>query len=158
MNTDIYDFILAYEDDLYRFALKLTNNNHDNADDLFQESILHMINGSDSYRPGTNLKAWSFTIMRNTFLNIERHHEIEHRYAEYYMHLSDVYDNVEDLTSDNNIYSLLEHLPFEQSEVLRLFISGYKYCEIAQLLHIPLTIVRNRIHMARLKLRRWLSD
>jgi RNA polymerase sigma-70 factor (ECF subfamily) len=53
---------------LRAFALKLTANT-DDAEDLFQDTVIRILSNADKFRQGTNFKAWSITIMRNIFIN-----------------------------------------------------------------------------------------
>ena len=62
---------LAYVDQLYATALRLTRSPSD-AEDLVQDTYLKAFRASDQFRPGTNLKAWLFTILQNTFRNQRR--------------------------------------------------------------------------------------
>ena len=62
---------LGYLNALYSTALRLTTNRAD-AEDLVQETYLKALRASGRFQPGTNLKAWLFTILHNTFLNTRR--------------------------------------------------------------------------------------
>src|SRR5216110_1981743 len=62
---------LASLDSLYRAALRLTRSPSD-AEDLVQDTYLKAFRASHSFKPGTNLKAWLFTILQNTFRNLRR--------------------------------------------------------------------------------------
>lgn len=158
MNTDILNRLPALENDILRFAMKLTQNNTEDAQDLMQEAFLRMIKNADSYLPDTNLKAWSFTIVRNTFINLQRRCEVEHRYAECQREACEIYDDLYEIMDSNSLYSVLNELTPEMAVPLKMFADGYKYCEIAERLGVPLTIVRNRIHAARQRLKSMLKE
>ena len=60
--------LLGVQDDLLRFAYKLTSD-HEEANDLLQETSLKALDNEDKYAPDTNFKGWMYTIMRNAFIN-----------------------------------------------------------------------------------------
>ena len=60
--------LLGVQDDLLRFAYKLTSD-HEEANDLLQETSLKALDNEDKYAPDTNFKGWMYTIMRNIFIN-----------------------------------------------------------------------------------------
>lgn len=137
------------------FAYQFTKNIND-ADDLYQDTILKAINYFEKFNEGTNLKAWLFTIMRNTFINDYRRE----------MRSNAVIQKCEDFTSANlmkssannlaegqfvirDISKALNLLPKEYALPFVKYFEGYKYHEIADQLEIPLGTVKTRIHMAR---------
>jgi len=65
---EFYDELLTYQNPLKYFALKLTADNED-AEDLLQETFLKALKYKDKFQEKTNLKAWLYTIMKNTFIN-----------------------------------------------------------------------------------------
>ena len=60
--------LIGVQDDLLRFAYKLTSD-HEEANDLLQETSLKALDNEDKYAPDTNFKGWMYTIMRNAFIN-----------------------------------------------------------------------------------------
>jgi RNA polymerase sigma-70 factor (ECF subfamily) len=64
----IHDALVALLPNLRAYARFLTGNRHD-ADDLVQDTALRLLGAADRFVPGTNFKAWAFTVMRNRFLN-----------------------------------------------------------------------------------------
>lgn len=60
--------LLGVQDDLLRFAYKLTSDREE-ANDLLQETSLKALDNEDKYMPDTNFKGWMYTIMRNIFIN-----------------------------------------------------------------------------------------
>ena len=60
--------LIGVQDDLLRFAYKLTSD-HEEANDLLQETSLKALDNEDKYAPDTNFKGWMYTIMRNIFIN-----------------------------------------------------------------------------------------
>lgn len=137
------------------FAMKLTRDAED-ADDLMQETMLKAITNRDKFSEGTNLKAWLYTIMKNTF--ITQYHRMVRRNT-----FIDTTDNLHYLNSPNHvtdngasssfamedIFEAIENLKGEYREPFMMHFKGFKYHEIADYLKIPIGTVKNRIHIAR---------
>ncbi|HRI28763.1 MAG TPA: sigma factor, partial [Chitinophagales bacterium] len=68
-NRIIEEVFLPYIDDLERFLFRLTNNNPEATDDLVQETFLRVIKSVETFKEGTNAKAWLFMIGKNVFIN-----------------------------------------------------------------------------------------
>ena len=68
METQLEHDVLLFEDDLRTFAMRLTEGNDAEADKLFREFLIYVRENADKYIPGANLKAWSYTMMRNCHL------------------------------------------------------------------------------------------
>jgi len=145
-------------------AYNLTKNREE-AQDLYQETAYRAISNSDKFRPGTNLKAWLLTIMKNIFINNYRKQSkkktiIDETDNLYYINSGSnviknqaesniMMDELEDM-----IESLDESLrvPFEMHYV------GYKYQEIADKLRLPLGTVKSRIFFARKALKQRIGE
>jgi len=137
------------------FALKLTRDS-DDADDLIQETMVKAISNREKFAEGTNLKAWLYTIMKNTF--ITHYHRAVRRNT-----FIDTTDNLHYLNSPNHvtsngssstfamedIHEAIEKLKPEFKEPFMMHFTGFKYHEIADHLSIPIGTVKNRIHIAR---------
>lgn len=137
------------------FALKLTRDS-DDADDLIQETMVKAISNRGKFAEGTNLKAWLYTIMKNTF--ITHYHRKVRRNT-----FIDTTDNLHYLNSPNHvtsngssstfamedIHEAIEKLKPEFKEPFMMHFTGFKYHEIADQLAIPIGTVKNRIHIAR---------
>lgn len=150
---------LASVNSLYGAALRLTANPAD-AEDLVQDTYLKAFRSADQFQPGTNLRAWLFTILHNTFLNRRRRaardpvsvepEEIERADAG----LSPASLNPEELllrdTLDADLQAALGALPeaFRQAVWLR-DVEEFTYAEIAAMLGIPLGTVMSRISRGR---------
>ena len=151
---------LACIDSLYGTALRLSRNPAD-AEDLVQDTYLKAFRSSGQYQPGTNLKAWLFTILHNTFLNRRRRavkepvgvepEEIERAAT------SGFGGNVETPeqvlirdTLDADLQAALDALPesFRQAVWLR-DVEEFSYAEIASMLEIPIGTVMSRISRGR---------
>jgi RNA polymerase sigma factor (sigma-70 family) len=153
-STD-FDFELcSYKENLMAFAMSFTHN-IDDADDLVQETFLKAVRYAKKFKKGTNLKAWLFMILRNTFINSYRRKNL----AKIFMD-----DNVDininpgmGVTFNlgvgkcvmNDINRALKRLEPQYYIPFIKYFEGYKYHEIAELLKIPIGTVKTRIHVAR---------
>jgi RNA polymerase sigma factor (sigma-70 family) len=136
-------------------ALKFTHN-HNDANDLIQDTILKALRNRTKFKTGTNIKAWLYIIMKNTF--ISNYHKIDKRNT-----LVDPIDegycfNVSGTISQNlgasNIASKEINRAINKLEKtfrvpFMMHYEGFKYNEIAEHLNIPMGTVKNRIHVAR---------
>ena len=160
-------------DQLYGGALRMTRNPQD-AEDLVQETYLKAYKAFDSFREGTNLKAWLYRIMTNTYINSYR--KKQRRPIE--TSAEDVTDRQLYTTSSHDSTGLqsaeveaLKNLPDTQiaeamnslSDDYRMVVyyadvEGLAYKEIAEVMDIPLGTVRSRLHRGRKQLRELLKD
>jgi len=147
--------INSYKQQLHRFALQFTQN-YEDANDLVQETFVRAIKYSNLFQDGTNLKAWLFTILRNTFINNYRRAAMRNKL----MDTTDDFTNQQLLHSSSNnlgdnkmvgedISKALKMLPPTYSVPFLKFFEGYKYHEIADELNIPIGTVKTRIYLAR---------
>ena len=143
---------------LQRFALSLTSNLED-AKDLLQETFAKAITYRDKFEDNTNLKAWTFTIMKNTFINnyrrnVKANTTFDHTDDLYYLNLKTESES----TTPDSEYSVKEIQKSigELSDEFRLpFVmhtQGYKYKEIADKLGLKIGTVKSRIFFTRKKL------
>jgi RNA polymerase sigma-70 factor (ECF subfamily) len=152
------DEALSYIDALYGTALRLTRRPQD-AEDLVQETYLKAFRASAQFQRGTNLKAWLFTILHNTFRNMRRHdgrNPIDVN--------SDVVEQASDVdgdtrtpeqlltraTLDADLQAALDDLPegFRQAVWLR-DVEEFSYADIAKMLDVPIGTVMSRISRGR---------
>jgi RNA polymerase sigma-70 factor (ECF subfamily) len=140
---------------LNAFAYNLTKNQED-AKDLYQETAFRAITNRDKFRPGTNFKAWSFTIMKNIFINnyrkkVKKNTIIDSTDNMYFINSgSTVIDN----DAERNILmkelnGMIDSLDESIKEPFMMHYNGYKYQEIADDLDLPLGTVKSRIFFAR---------
>ena len=141
------------------FALKLTKDMED-ANDLMQETMLKAYTNREKFAEGTNLKAWMYTIMKNTF--ITNYQRMVRRGT-----FIDTTDNLHYINSNGNVTQNLAYSQFAMTDITRevdnldqayrtpfmLHFKGFKYHEIADRLQIPIGTVKNRIHIARKQLK-----
>lgn len=154
---------LEYVDSLYRTALRLTRVPSD-ADDLVQDTYLKAFRAADSFRAGTNLRAWLFTILHNTARNRARDRsrdtvtvdsDVVDQAAEVpQFGLSGRVDDPETLLLKNalapEIQAAVDELPeaFREAVWLR-DVEEFSYAEIAGMLNIPVGTVMSRISRGR---------
>jgi len=154
---------LEFVDSLYRTALRLTRVPSD-AEDLVQDTYLKAFRSADSFRPGTNLRAWLFTILHNTARNRARDRSREPLTVD-----SDIVDQAaetpqfagaspaddpETLLLKNTLapelQAAVDELPdaFREAVWLR-DVEEFSYAEIAEMLNIPVRTVMSRISRGR---------
>src|SRR5262245_7470431 len=149
---------LAYIDSLYRTALRLTKNGAD-AEDLVQETYLKAFRAARQFEPGTNLRAWLFTILHNTIRNRARDRsrepmlvdsEVVERAAEAPRGDETPESILLNRTLDADLQAAIDALPeaFRQAVWLR-DVEEFSYAEIAGMLAIPVGTVMSRISRGR---------
>jgi RNA polymerase sigma-70 factor (ECF subfamily) len=149
---------LSYVDSLYGTALRLTRRTQD-AEDLVQETYLKAFRASKQFERGTNLKAWLFTILHNTFRNMRRHDvrnpvDVNSETVEQAMDVAGEAHSPEQLltraTLDADLQAALDALPdaFRQAVWLR-DVEEFSYADIARMLDVPIGTVMSRISRGR---------
>jgi RNA polymerase sigma-70 factor (ECF subfamily) len=154
-NVTFNDQICSHHSCLERFAMKFTNDVED-ANDLVQDTIIKAIRYHDKYVQGTNIRAWLYTIMKNTFINDYRRVtkrnsiiETSEDLSSYHLHKSAESNQGENKFVMDDINKALKALPEMYCIPFLRYFEGYKYHEIAEELNIPIGTVKTRIHMAR---------
>lgn len=155
---------LEYMDTLYNFAVRMAGNKED-AEDLVQETYLKMHRFLHTFDEGSNLKAWLFKILRNTFIN---------KYRKKLREPQEVHDNNEEFSLydkiagengydpygksgftieefvDDEVKEALENLPLVFKEVIFYSdLEGLTYEEIADVIGCPVGTVKSRLYRAR---------
>ena len=160
-------------DALYATALRLTRNTS-NAEELVQDTYVRVFRFADSFEWGTNLKAWLFRILTNTFINTYRHKVHERRYLER-VATEPIYDQILDSEArkfasdpEAHVFSsffkeeldrALDELPDDYRTVVVLSdLQGFSYKEISQMMECPMGTVMSRLHRGRRILQRELID
>lgn len=141
--------VLQNADGLKPFAITLTRD-HESAKDLCQETLCKAFTYRDKYEPGTNIKAWLFTIMRNIFINDYRRNTRKKTVMEAVR--QSVVPHAftpEGLVRLKEINTAVHDLPAIFKKACTLYLHGYKYHEIAQALNEPLGTIKSRIHFAK---------
>jgi RNA polymerase sigma-70 factor (ECF subfamily) len=149
---------LSYVDSLYGTALRLTRRPQD-AEDLVQDTYLKAFRSSQQFERGTNLKAWLFTILHNTFRNMRRHDvrnpvDVNSETVERAVDRAGEDQSPEQLltraTLDVDLQAALDEMPenFRQAVWLR-DVEEFPYADIARMLDVPIGTVMSRISRGR---------
>jgi len=136
---------------LRRFARALTSG-ASNADDLVHECVVNALRNSSKFEPGTNLRAWLFTILRNSFISdIRRNrHRLDTTNVPQWACGGISPASQEDAIMLRHLRDALAHLPKEQNAVLMLVaLEGMSYEQTAKILSVPVGTVRSRLSRAR---------
>lgn len=163
-NPIIQQQLVSLQDNLYRFALKLTEDRVE-AQDLLQETSLKALDNDDKFIVGTNFKGWVFTLMRNIFINnyrrMVRNQKIFTQDEELYnlnIPAHSEFCNPDESVSYRELTEKLDNL----EEVVRIpftmHVAGYRYDEISEQLNIPIGTVKSRIFLARKRLMKSLQE
>lgn len=154
---------LSFSNDILRqtaflrnFAMQLTRDS-ESASDLYQETMYRAIKNEERFIPGSNLKAWLSTIMKNLFINMYRKRKKENiirekdgatiTYVEYFAGIEPNLGESEILLKE--IYSKIDALSNEYGQPVKMMLDGHKYEEISDTLKIPIGTVKSRLHQAR---------
>jgi RNA polymerase sigma-70 factor (ECF subfamily) len=157
---------IPHSDLLYNYALRMTNNAAD-AHDLLQETFLKAYRFWDKYEKGTNIRAWLFRILKNSFINRYRKESKEPETVDYddiqniftavrsdAAESGDLQNALEKNLFDDDVAEAVASLPEEfRTVVILCDIEGLTYEEIAEFIDCPLGTVRSRLHRGRKLLR-----
>jgi RNA polymerase sigma factor (sigma-70 family) len=141
------------------FAMRLTRD-YDDANDLLQDTMLKAFMNREKFSDGTNLKAWLYTIMKNTFITNYQRLVRKRTFIDTTDNLH--YLNAPGHTEQNgaqstfalqDIETALAGLDENHRHPFLMYFRGFKYHEIADRLSIPIGTVKNRIHLARKELK-----
>lgn len=166
---------MEFATQLYSAAIRMTRNEADAAD-LVQETYLRAYRGYPNFTEGTNLRAWLYRILTNTYINIYRARQrrpvetdladIEDLYM--YRRLDTIEsaaasrsaeDQLIDMIADDDVKQALDDLPESfRLPVLLADVEGFSYKEIAEMLDIPIGTVMSRLHRGRKAMHKALYD
>ncbi len=172
--ADFAEAAMPLMDQLYSAAMRMTRNPAD-AEDLVQETYLKAYRGYERFEEGTNLKAWMYRILTNSYINRYRAKQrrpdesdiadVEDMYL--YRRLSgenaDIGTSAEDAflnsVTDDAVKAAIEAIPENfRIAVLLADVEGFAYKEIAEILEVPIGTVMSRIHRGRKALEKQLHE
>lgn len=150
--------LLGLQKNLKYFAYTLTSN-YEDAQDLVQETFLKALTNRDKFTANTNLKAWTFTIMKNTFINNYRQNVRNNTILDktddlYYLNLSkeSSIGLPDSALSEKEIQREINRIDEDQRLPFEMYNRGFKYKEIAEKLNLSIGTVKSRIFFTRKKL------
>jgi RNA polymerase sigma-70 factor, ECF subfamily len=166
--------VVPLREALCRHAFRLSHD-HTDAEDLVQETMMKAYGAFHSFRSGTNLNAWLFRILTNTYINGYRRTRrqpvlystervTDQHLAQAYAHFAPMAmrsseDEALDLLPDNDIKAAMQALPQQFRDVVYYAdVQGFRYKEIAAIMKTPIGTVMTRLHRGRQRLRSLLGD
>ena len=156
--------LLGVQDDLLRFAYKLTSDREE-ANDLLQETSLKALDNEEKYTPDTNFKGWIYTIMRNIFINNYRKVVRDQTFVDttdnlYHLNLprDAAFESTESAYDLKEMHRVVNALPKEYRIPFAMHVSGFKYREIAERTGVSLGTIKSRIFHCRKKLKAILAE
>ncbi|MGA0893162.1 MAG: sigma-70 family RNA polymerase sigma factor [Ilumatobacteraceae bacterium] len=167
------DDAMQFAPQLYSAALRMTRNAAD-AEDIVQETYLRAYRSYESFEKGTNLRAWLFRILTNTFINSYRAKQrrpqetdvddVDDLYLYRRVRSADfssrsAEETLFDLFTDDEVKQALEDLPESfRLPVLLADVEGFSYREIAEMLDVPIGTVMSRLHRGRKSMQKALAQ
>lgn len=151
--------LLNLQEKLFRSALFMTQDKT-KAKDLLQETFLRILENKDKFRQNNNLSGWANKIMSNIFISDYRKLLIQKRYFDFISDNDITYLSEQDFMIRHSISDLMnaiEKLEDKKQTILKLFLSGLKYEEIAQTKNLPIGTVKSQIHQAKEELKKLLE-
>ncbi len=158
ISNEFREGLIAELSNLRAFAVSLCGSVQQ-ADDLVQDTMLKAWGNADKFQPGTSLRAWLFTILRNTYYSLyrKRGREVQDSEGTYADRLA-THGNQESHLDLADFRKALAKLPEEQREVLIMVgATGLSYEETAEICGVAIGTIKSRVNRARAKLAELLS-
>ena len=162
--VDFTQHLLSIQTELFRFAFKLTADREE-ANDLLQETSLKALDNEEKFTPDTNFKGWMYTIMRNIFINNYRKALRDQTYVDqtdnqFYLNQNiDIEgDSTEGSYDLKEMRRIVNALPKEYRIPFSMYVSGFKYREIAEKMDLPVGTIKSRLFLIRKRLQQDLKD
>ncbi|MFZ4260767.1 RNA polymerase sigma factor [Sphingobacterium sp. HJSM2_6] len=164
MNKHEFNALVIQQSESLKMYAKNFTRDHEDANDLVQDTLLKAVTYFKNFRDGTNLRGWLYTIMKNTFINnyrrvvktnsfITKEDEI----SQTNLVVSATKNKGENKFVIEDIHYALSKLSDEYYIPFTMYFEGYKYHEISDHLKIPIGTVKTRIHVARKSMKKTLS-
>jgi RNA polymerase sigma factor (sigma-70 family) len=160
--SEVRNFISTKTSWIRARALEFTKNMAD-AEDLAQDVIVKMWKSRRSYQEGTEIQAWAYRIIRNTFITEYNRRQNRRTESIFYDEDSEEKTPLYDKQIHNegpqslfieNIYKYLDEVSTQEKNIFRFYLSGIQYEEISEIFEIPLGTIKNKIH----KTKNYLKD
>ncbi len=165
MNSQLFQQkLMSLQSNMFNFAMLLTSN-RDDAQDLLQDTTLKALDNQEKFVDNVNFKGWVLTIMRHTFINnyhkVFRTQTVVDQEIDLYnlnLTIEPGIDSPDGAYAMSEIIKAIEALTDELKVPFSMFLTGFKYNEIADELHLPLGTIKSRIFFARKTLQEKLRD
>ena len=158
--------LLPHLESMFRLARSLMRGNRADTEDLGQDAVLRAFQAFPRFRPGTNLRAWLFRILRNSYVDLLRRKgrqaelaDLEEASAEHDPAVEEFRAQAARERAEADLESALAQLPAEHRLTLLLVDGeGMRYEEAAEVMECPIGTVRSRVHRGRHLLRQYLLE
>lgn len=149
---------------LFAFAMKLNGNNREDANDLYQETVMRAYACKERFQEGSNFRAWTTTIMRNCFINEYRKRRTRNQVEQPLEDNSEfavkqgVHNEAGTIIMMKELRTMLDTIGDAHRVPFEMFFNGYEYQEISQELNLPMGTVKSRIFFARKKMKSMIQN